>query len=338
MRLPTADRKAAIARAPLTLSLACALAACGGGAANAPGVASVDAYDPGPRANGPSADYPVLVGEPYLVGDTEYVPIDTLNYDHVGYVALDEGAAGYSGAHHTLPVPSYVEVTSLDSGRTVLVRLERRGPMASNHLVALSPAALVQLGVSQEAAVRVRRVNPPEAQRYLLRAGEAAAEPLATPESLLAVLRRRLPQNGLATLLAPEDRLIETVALEPSVAATAEAVPVLPPVEELTEREPAIAESYDEETNPAPVDKAQVKESAPARQTAAEGRFFVQAAAFANRANADRAAAALDGTISQSGRFYRVRTGPFATSGEAEASLAIVRRAGYSDARILTGG
>ena len=65
---------------------------------------------------------------------------------------------------------------------------------------------------------------------------------------------------------------------------------------------------------------------------------MVQAAAFSTEERARRVAAELGGSFSQSGNLWRVRTGPFATRAEAEASLAFVRRAGYSDARILTGG
>ena len=65
---------------------------------------------------------------------------------------------------------------------------------------------------------------------------------------------------------------------------------------------------------------------------------MVQAAAFSSADRARRAAGVLEGKVSQAGRYFRVRTGPFATRGEAEASLAKVRAAGYSDARILTNG
>jgi rare lipoprotein A len=68
------------------------------------------------------------------------------------------------------------------------------------------------------------------------------------------------------------------------------------------------------------------------------GAFIVQAAAFSTADRARRAAGALDGEVTQAGQYFRVRTGPFATRGEAEASLAKVRAAGYSDARILTNG
>ena len=70
-------------------------------------------------ASGPSGDFPVTVGEPYKVGDTSYTPANSMNYDAVGHVSVGEGA-GVTAAHHTLPLPSYVEVTALDTGKTVL--------------------------------------------------------------------------------------------------------------------------------------------------------------------------------------------------------------------------
>jgi rare lipoprotein A len=53
---------------------------------------------------------------------------------------------------------------------------------------------------------------------------------------------------------------------------------------------------------------------------------------------AKRVAGTIGGSVSKSGDYFLVRTGPFATRAEAEASLAKVRAAGYSDARIFTNG
>ena len=78
-------------------------------------------------------------------------------------------------------------------------------------------------------------------------------------------------------------------------------------------------------------------EPAAVSQTA-DGKFVVQAAAFANKANADRLADKLDGFVMPAGRYYRVRTGPYATRGQAEAALAKVRAAGYSDAKVYSAG
>jgi rare lipoprotein A len=68
------------------------------------------------------------------------------------------------------------------------------------------------------------------------------------------------------------------------------------------------------------------------------GGFIVQAATFSTADRATRVADALGGAVIPAGQYFRVRTGPFATRGEAEASLAKVRAAGYRDARIFTSG
>jgi rare lipoprotein A len=69
-----------------------------------------------------------------------------------------------------------------------------------------------------------------------------------------------------------------------------------------------------------------------------QGRFAVQAAAMSTAERAQKVAGAIGGSVTKSGRYYRVHTGPFATRQQAEASLAKVRAAGYSDARIYTNG
>ena len=155
-----------------------------------------------PRAtSGPAADYPVVLGDAYRVGDRVFTPSNAMNYDAVGYAAVGGASAGISAAHHTLPLPSYVEVTSLATGRTILVRVERRGPMDSSHAIELSPAAAAQLGLvgDGQGAVRVRRVNPLESERAALRAGASVAERMVTPKALLAVLQRRLANDPMSS-------------------------------------------------------------------------------------------------------------------------------------------
>lgn len=281
---------------------ALALVACGGGPRADGGVAAATAI------HGPRADYPVIVGMPYTVAGTTYTPEDVLNYDEVGFLTAEANAAGVTAAHHTLPLPSYVEVTSLDTGRTIVVRVERRGPMDGNELLALSPAALEQLAATEGTPVRVRRVNPPEEQRALLRSGDPAEPRMDTPMSLVEILKRKLPARGSTTAVS--------VAAASPVAGPGNPPPLPLPVE------PAPA--------PAPKPAAQLSERV--------GAFVVQAASFSTEERAERAARALKGDVTRAGAYFRVRTGPFATRGEAEASLAKVKAAGYSDARILTNG
>jgi rare lipoprotein A len=308
MRLPGDGREAHFVKLFAALIPALALGACGiGTSSSASGLAAAM-----PPSSGPQGDYPVVVGDPYLVAGVAYTPEDVLNYDQVGFIAMDPaGGSAISGSHHTLPLPSYVEVTSLETGRTILVRIERRGPMDGNALLALSEGALAQLGAAAGAPVRVRRVNPPEDQRALLRAGGPAEARMDTPMALVGILKRKLPGQSSAP------------------AAIAQAAPA----------EPAEPPTHNSPATVAPPPVAAAVAHTPARPPAARhGAFVVQVAAFSTAERAGRAASALDGAVSQTGQYFRVRTGPFATRGEAEASLAKVRAAGYSDARILTNG
>lgn len=130
-----------------------------------------------PAEQGPATDYPVVLGQAFTVDGTLYNPVDTLNYDEVGHTTADsEGGDTISAALRALPLPSYVEVTSLQTGNTILVRAERRGPMTGVTLVALSPGEMNQIGASDGTPVRVRRVNPPEAERAMLRQGQRVRE------------------------------------------------------------------------------------------------------------------------------------------------------------------
>ena len=272
-----------------------------------------------PQANGPSADYPVVIGEPFVIAGETHTPNDQLNYDAVGYALVAaQGGETISASHKTLPLPSYVEVTSLDSGRTILVRVETRGPMSNDLLVELSPGAAAQLGVDAraQAPVRVRRVNPPEPDRALLRAGKQAPERMATPEALLKVLTRKLAENkSLAAASSPA------------------------PVESVPDMSDAIRDSValQSATAPAAPDHraAQPTGSLPTDATApATAGLVVQVAAFSTRERADAAAQALGANVSKPGKYWTVRLGPFASTAAASEGLAKARAAGYRDARI----
>ena len=299
------------------------LVACGGGGYG------LDSTPQAPLStSGPAGDYPVVIGQPYTVGGITFSPSDTMNYDVVGRASLgSEGGAGITAAHHTLPLPSYVELTELSTGKTILVRVERRGPMTSTNVIELSPGAAAQLGVTgkSQASVRVRRVNPIEPDRAVLRIGEPAPARMDTPKSLLTVLQRKLDTQEGVVRPAPE--------APPTPAATAMPAPALvPSVKPKPKPKPAPTPA----PKPAPTPAAPPKPApAPAPvQPAARGSFFIQVGSFANQANAKAAAAKTGGTMSQSGTLWRVKMGPYASEAQAKTALAKARAAGYSDARI----
>lgn len=63
---------------------------------------------------------------------------------------------GMTAAHPTLPIPSYVRVTSLNNGKSVVVRVNDRGPFAKNRVIDLSYAAAHKLKYLGAGSTRVR--------------------------------------------------------------------------------------------------------------------------------------------------------------------------------------
>lgn len=303
----------------IALGLVAVLGACGRFGDSTAVLASTDSGAGQMPVTGPAGDYPVVLGQPYSVDGQLFTPVDTVSYDEVGYAAPDSmGGSGVTAAHKTLPLPSYIEVTSLVTGKTILARVERRGPMTGERLVALSSGAQAQLGSEDGAPVRVRRVNPPEVDRAKLRKGDAAPERMETPQSLIAVLKRKLPARGSADIGLPN---VPGGNASSAVSARISTVAVPP----MTEAAQAPVSD-----DPAPITKTETAANA--------GQFVVQAAAFSNQSNAQKAASALGGYVQPAGKFFRVRVGPFISRGQADAALAKVLAAGYSDAIVSTAG
>jgi rare lipoprotein A len=65
-----------------------------------------------------------------------------------------------TAAHRTLPLPSYARVTNPANGRSVVVRVNDRGPFSPGRIIDLSYTAAVKLGIAGLATVRVERVLP----------------------------------------------------------------------------------------------------------------------------------------------------------------------------------
>ncbi|MDW8478809.1 MAG: septal ring lytic transglycosylase RlpA family protein [Xanthomonadales bacterium] len=71
----------------------------------------------------------------------------------------------YTAAHRTLPLPSYVRVTNLENGRSVVVRVNDRGPFKPDRIIDLSYVAALKLGIVERgtARVEVRALEPERA-------------------------------------------------------------------------------------------------------------------------------------------------------------------------------
>src|SRR5579862_5176213 len=126
-----------------------------------------------PAASRPAAQPGIgtyRVGEPYEVHGVWYYPAVDYNYDRVG-VASWYGEAfqgrltangeifdlnGLTAAHTTLPMPSIVQVTDLENGRSLQLRVNDRGPFVDGRMIDVSRRAAQLLGFEQKGTAVVR--------------------------------------------------------------------------------------------------------------------------------------------------------------------------------------
>jgi rare lipoprotein A len=130
----------------------------------------VELGDPVPKGGGT-----YRVGKPYTVAGRVYVPEEDVNYQQEGMASwygddfhgrltangevFDMGAL--TAAHPTLPMPSYARVTNLANGKSLIVRVNDRGPYHGNRLIDVSnkAAELLEFKGIGVAKVRVEYVG-----------------------------------------------------------------------------------------------------------------------------------------------------------------------------------
>jgi len=110
------------------------------------------------------------LGKPYMVDGKSYYPEYDPTYDKIGmaswygpgfhgkYTASGEifNQNDLTAAHPTLPMPALVRVTNLSNGKSLIVRINDRGPFKSNRIIDLSKRAAHELGISSTSEVRVQ--------------------------------------------------------------------------------------------------------------------------------------------------------------------------------------
>lgn len=121
-------------------------------------------------SNVPKGGGRAMVGSPYKVAGRWYTPAENTSYDETGTASwygpnfhgrLTANGEIFdqfhlSGAHTTLPLPSYVRVQNLANGRSVVVRLNDRGPFAHNRLIDVSKRTAEILGFIESGTAQVR--------------------------------------------------------------------------------------------------------------------------------------------------------------------------------------
>jgi rare lipoprotein A len=268
-------------------------------------------------------------GQPYQVNGVWYYPSDDLTYDETGIASwygpnfqekftangevFDQNAV--SAAHKTLPLPCVVQVTNLDNGRTIEVRVNDRGPFVGTRIIDLSRRAAQLLGFEQAGTAKVR-------------------VKVLVPESIQAASIARAGSGAVAAAEAPSAAPRAAIVAEALSAPNAR--PGTPPPT-ASPPPPAAVPSPPVSAAPAPLSESvsilPVKPS----------HIFIQAGAYASGTNAVRMKEKLEalGPVVVAGArvngmdIFRVRLGPVATVDEADQLLARAVGVGAIDAKIV---
>jgi rare lipoprotein A len=257
-----------------------------------------------------------VLGTPYQAGGHWYYPAENYALDETGIASVQAADSGLTadgevrdpgaltGAMQTIQLPAIAEVTNLENGRQILLRVNDRGPAAPSRIIALSPRAALLLQIAPNGAARVRvQLDKVLSHRLIDQLGGGPK---------LAILTAPSASITAESLPAPGSGGTGTVRIIGGAAREA-AAPLVP------DRMPeAITMTY-----------------------ADPGELYLRCGSFGRATYANEVAAELSGlgaTVlrSQDGRqtVYEVRAGPFATIPQADAALAQALRDGVIDARI----
>ncbi len=291
------------------------------------------------------------VGDPYQIEGVWYYPAEDLNYDEAGvaswygpgfHAKLTANGEDYdqnamTAAHRTLPMPSFVRVTNLDNGRSVVLRINDRGPYARGRIIDISRRGAQLLGFEQNGTAKVRvqilreeSEQIADAMRSVNRvAGDRASKGTGT------YIARAPASNSPPPSAAPRDSVAAETLAPPNGARAANGgantqIASAVPVASSALRAAPIQAPKDP-TGPAP-------DVAPRRT-----QIFVQVAALSNPDRARSLSNELR-SFGPSGvvpvrvadkQLHRVRIGPLANVEDGDRTLDQIIRAGYADARIV---
>lgn len=247
-----------------------------------------------------------------------------------------------TAAHPTLPIPSYARVTSTANGRSVIVRVNDRGPFLHGRVIDLSYAAAHKLGyVGQgSAAVTVERILPDEIRAGTWQRGGATAlaqalpEPAPAPAQAPALAPAPAPAGSaadpIAAFAATTAGEVPQPAPEPGASTAVPASGTVLVAQELGPLSPAGAPVPVPDPAPLPGDAGD-----PLPRVSMPG-VYMQLGAFRAADGAESLARHLGSrfdwlasrlALDDAGGWYRLQAGPYATRGEAHAAATQVRDA-----------
>jgi rare lipoprotein A len=267
-----------------------------------------------------------VVGDPYRLGGVWSYPQEDYALSETGLAEVLPApvfggqtangevlmAQGLTAAHRSLQMPAIIRVTNLENGRSMLLRVNDRGPEKPGRILGVSPRAGALLGMTPGRATQIALLVDAEKSRAAAEGLPGQAPP---PIAIAAAPRAAVAREELAPLPGTREAPRREVQPLPSAAPLTELAPqgrgtMAPLTETVTQNAPR------------------------------PGSLFVEAGQFSSRYGAEAVAARLPGArISQQGRGrnanFRVALGPFAEVRAADFALERTLAAGLSGARII---
>lgn len=271
------------------------------------------------------------IGKPYRVDGTTYRPSESYSLDETGIASwygpgfhakrtangerFDENEL--TAAHRTLQLPALVRVTNLENGKSVVVRVNDRGPFSRGRIIDMSKRAADLLGFRHKGTARVRVQVLAEESRQMAEAAKAGRDTRG--------MEIALNQSGYQTAS------LQAVPATPVTAEPLAAAPVDKTVYSPSGVQGHVAKSGHFYPDP-------VVKQFPVTPTA----IYIQAGSFGNHDNAIRVEQTLAGlgpvrinpVMVNGQQYYRVQVGPLQSVDTADSLLSQVVNRGYPEARI----
>jgi len=190
---------------------------------------------------------------------------------------------GMTGAHTVLPLPSYVRVTNPENQKSVIIRINDRGPFHSDRLIDLSYAASYKLGLAGKGSgiVDVEAIDP---RKFVQNAPPASAPKAMSPTEASSVI-----VEPLKTANIPAPTVIESTSSSTSPSTQGKLTP--PPVSGAFVQVGAFKSAENAELLSRKITGQNLVENTPVNSWYNQGIHRVRIGPYANRSEAELAAA-----------------------------------------------
>jgi rare lipoprotein A len=240
-----------------------------------------------------------------------------------------------TAAHPTLPLPSYARVTNLSNHKSVIVRVNDRGPFMDDRIIDLSYTAAYKLGIIGDgsAEVEVESINP-NVMVKTISASTVQSKPLETAPAAAAVPAAGAAAAETAAVKPATDTPVAAsppLSAPPVVAPPATAAVAAPPAPPANAAATPVAVS----ATPAKPDSSNTAGTAPVASSSlgsSDTAVYLQLGAFSSQAGAEAYLDKLRSKLGDTGKkqlklttnskdgLVRVHIGPYANLGEARSS------------------